>query len=199
MKAKNLLMLVIVLTLAVVAVAFGSRTQLAYQSFGFGGIAQERTTESRIPDYVLYDKLFRMVNSLKKKSESGKIEIERADALSGYFKQRANLTGEENQILQNTALEFITEVAPIDARAGVVITEARRNLSNRVAGEERTPPAELVNLQEQRNALALSYRDRLKESLGADAFTRFEEFVQGDFASGFQAIPLSAINFAEQR
>jgi hypothetical protein len=159
----------------------------------------ERTTKNQIPDYVLYDKLFRMVSSLKKKAEAPETAVEKAVALNDYFRQRANLTGEENQILQNTAFEFMREVAPVDDRARAVITEARQKLLNNAAGEERTPPAELVNLQEQRNALALHYRDRLKESLGADGGVRFDRFVQGDFASGFQAIPLSAINFAEQR
>jgi hypothetical protein len=198
MKTKNLLMLVIVLTIAVGATAFSSQTQLAYRSLGFGVNTYERTTKHQIPDYVLYDKLFRMVNSLKKKAQLPETAVEKAVALNDYFKQRANLTDEENQILQNTALEFMREVAPVDNRAGAVITEARQNRLNKAAGEQ-TPPAELVNLQEQRNALALRYRDRLKEALAADAFTRFDEFVQDDFASGFQVIPLSAINFAEQR
>lgn len=203
MKAKKLLMVVIVLTAAATgAVTFGSRAQLAYQSFGlFSADAYEETPKSRMPDHVLYDKLFRMVGSLKKKAESVQdITAEKADALSNYFKRRAQLSDEENQILLNTALEFMREAAPVDERARAAISEARRNpLSNRGAAGELTPPLELIDLQEQRNALALLYRDRLKASLGEDAFARFDEFVESDFASGFQVISLSPLNPDEQQ
>lgn len=136
-----------------------------------------------------------MVNSFKKKVESQEIIGEKAISAIDYFKSRANLNEEENQTLQNIALEYAQKIAPIDAQAKAIIVQARKADSTGIISKSQPPPAELTNLQEQRNALALLYRDRLKESLGSDAAARFDSFVEGEFASRFESIPLSSVNF----
>ena len=190
MKSRNSMTIILVLAIAVTTLAFGSQSQVTRNWFGF-----EPQANANIPDHILYDRLFRMIISFKRKAESQTISGEKAIGLTNYFKNRANLNDEENRILQSVALEYIQELAPIDAQARTIITQTRQTFPNSVVPREQPPPAELVNLQEQRNALALRYRDQLQYALGADGFAKFDEFVQRDFASRFQAIPLSEVNF----
>jgi hypothetical protein len=162
-------------------------------------VRTEETPTREIPDYTLYDQLFRIVFSFSKKAESQELSSEKIIGLTNYFKNRANLTDEENQILQNIALEFIPQVAPIDAQARAIIEDARQKSATGIVSREQSPPAELVNLQEQRNVLVLYYRDRLSASFGADRFAKFDEFIMGDFASRFRVVPLSSVNFDQEQ
>ena len=162
-------------------------------------IKADETVANKIPMYILYDKLFRMVLSFKNKSESQETSGERIIGLVNYFKDRANLTDSENQILLNISFEFAQEVFPIDTQAKTIIEDARQKYANGIVSREQTPPDELVNLQEQRNQLALRYRDRLKESLGEDGFAKLDKFVNNDFAAHFQAVPLSSVDFSQEQ
>jgi hypothetical protein len=198
MNKKRFLILATGLIIAAGALTIAGQTQFAYQALDliFGS-----QTKSQIPDYVLYDNLFRMLHNLKKKAESPETSKEKSDGLTNYFRLRANLSDEENQALKKAALEFIQEVTPIDAQAGTIAAKARQTNPKGIVSPaaEQTTLAELANLQEQRNALALRYRDRLKESLGADEFAKFDKFVQGDFASRIKAVPLSPVNFDQKQ
>ncbi|HSK70159.1 MAG TPA: hypothetical protein VK892_00580 [Pyrinomonadaceae bacterium] len=174
-----------------------SQTQFSYLSFVSDFFTQEK--QANIPDHVLYDKLFRMVVSLKKKAESEETSAEERIGLTNFFRNRANLTPEENQILQNISLEHIQQVTPIDAQAKIIIAQARAANPNGVVHRNQPPPVELVNLQKRRDEMALRHRNRLKESLGADGFAKFDKYIREDFASRIQAIPLSSINFDQKQ
>lgn len=198
MKIKNTITIVLVLIIAVTTVAFGSQLSLPGELFNFAFQANAQTP-SRVPSYVLYDKLFRMIISFKKKTDSQEMSDEKVTGLKNYFKSRANLTEEENQILQNTALEFIQQVSPVDTEARNIIAQKRLSNPTGIVPKDELPPAELINLQEQRNALALQYRDRLKESLGSEVSAKFDRYIEGEFASHFEEIKLSSVKFDQDQ
>jgi hypothetical protein len=50
------------------------------------------------------------------------------------------------------------------------------------------PPPELGELQNQRNTLALSYRNKLNDAFGKTAFESFDSFMHKKFAQSFQAL-----------
>lgn len=199
MKNKKFSMFVIALIVSASAIAFGNQTRFSYPPLSFVSSFFEQSAQADIPDHVLYDKLFRMIVSLNEKSKSDKIDVERRGGLAGYFKNRAKLNNEENEILQNTAAAYIQQVNLIDERARTVIDQARNAVRSGLISREQPPPVELLNLQKQRDELALQFRDRLKESLGAEAFDRFDGFIRGEFASRIQAVPLSSINFDQKQ
>lgn len=196
MKNKNIVTIALVLAIAVTTLAFGSQSPLTRGLFN-SALQTNAQTSSQIPSYVLYDKLFRMIISFKKKAESQEMSGERIISVTNYFKDRANLNEEENQTLQNTALEYTQKIALIDEQARTIIVQTRQAISTGVVSRNQPPPAELANLQEQRNQMALLYRDRLKESLGSDGSAKFARYIEGEFASRFESIPLSSINFEE--
>ena len=199
MKNKKLLTVVIALTISTSAIAFGSQTQFSYRSFGFVSNLFAQAEPANIPDFVLYDKLFRIIFALKNKAESGTVSSERIIGLTNYFKNRANLNAAENKILQETALKYIDEVTSIDNQARAIIVQTRNDLSSGKIKRSDPPPPELSNLQEQKNQLALQYRNRLQESLGATRFVDFDNFIHNDFASKMQATPLSSVNFDQNQ
>lgn len=55
------------------------------------------------------------------------------------------------------------------------------------------PPQELLNLEAERNALSLRYRDQFRTRIGNEAFTRFRQFMDTEFtprlATGQAATP----------
>ena len=199
MKTKKLLTLVIALTISTSAIVYGSQTQFSYPLFGFVSNLFEQAEPTNIPDHVLYDKLFRMVFVLKNKAESGTESSERIIGLTNYFKNRANLNDDENKILQETAVKYIDELTPIDDQARAIIVQVRQGIANGTIKRSDPPPPELFSLQEQKNQLALQYRNRLQASLGATRFVDFDNFIHNNFASNMQAIPHSSINYDQEQ
>lgn len=126
-----------------------------------------------IPDYVLYDMVFRMDNIGRVKAREQEKIGEMPTAFKYYFKNEAGLTDEEDRILEETAHEFLQEVQPLDAEAQKIIEGGNK-------GEETH--ASLNLLQEKRNALVLSNRDKLANRLGEVVFGRFDKYVRENFA-----------------
>lgn len=171
-------------------IAFGSQSQLTKHLFGFERQANAQTA-SQIPLCILYNQIFRLVVSFKNKTKTQEVKGESITEFKNYFKDEVRLTDRQNEILEQVAAEFIQEIQPIDARAGVLITQARQAFPNGVVPAGSQVSSELTNLQTQRNNLALQYRSRLNELLGNDKFNELDNFVQGNFASKFQTTPLT--------
>ena len=199
MKIKKLVIFVIALIIATSAIVYGSQTQFANPLLGFVSKLFAQAEPTNIPDSVLYDKLFRIIFVLKNKAESGTVSGERIIGLTNYFKNRANLNDDENKILQETALKYIDEVTSIDNQARAIIAQTRNDLSSGKIKRSDPPPPELFILQEQKNQLALQYRNRLQESLGATRFVDFDNFIHNNFAANMQAIPHSSIIYDQEQ
>ena len=184
------------LTIAVlsvlIVVAAGAAVSKSRWTKGLAGIEPRvQAGGGSIPDYVLYDQLFRMVLSIKKKAGDQETRGEAVTPLKYYFKSKAGLTDEQNGLLEQAALDYLADVGPVDKQARTLIVQIRDQFEDGKIGAGQqvpAPPAELSQLQEQRNGLAATHRDKLQGLLGKDAFTQFDEFVQGDFSLNFQRI-----------
>lgn len=143
-----------------------------------------------IPDQVLYDSLFRMDVSFRRKALEQELTGQPVTSFKTYFKDSANLTDEENEILRQTAIDFVQEIVPIDTQARQITANFREQyLYGEVpaGGEVAPPPAELGDLQNRRNEIVLRQRDKLSDLLGKAAFEKLDEFIHKDFASNFLA------------
>lgn len=129
-----------------------------------------------IPDYVLYDMVFRLDNNFRIKAREQETNGEMPTAFEHYFKDETSLTEEEDRILEQVATEFIAEVRAIDEKAREIIAAGDKGAETAVA---------LNNLQEERNAIVLSNRDKLANLLGGEAFERFNQFVMENFVLHF--------------
>ena len=145
--------------------------------------------ESPIPDYVLYDSLFRMDISFRGKALGQQLAGQNVTSLRHFFKDEAKLSDEQDRILEQTAIDFIQAVEPIDAQARQILAKVRGQFPDGVIpiGQQLPPPAaELTDLQSKRNEIALSYRDKLSDSLGKEVFGEFDEYIHKSFISNFQ-------------
>lgn len=190
MKKKNIITIILVLSVFVTVVVLGSQSQLTRRLFNFEPEVKAETV-SQIPSHILYDQLFRLAVNFRRKAEEQRLKGESVSSLKDYFKDEAKLSDSQNQILEQTAIEYIQEVEPIDNQARQIIGQIRAQFQDGWVNEGQQvppPPTELATLQEQRNALALSYREKLQDSLGKENFESFDNFVQKNFAQNFQAI-----------
>lgn len=186
MSNKNIIAIALVLAVAALVVAFGSLSTNKLYSIEQKTTAQSAATE--IPQYVLYEQVFRLTIAFKIKAEADEEGGEEASAFATYFKDKAQLTEPENEILKQVAAEFIQEVQSIDEDAEELIGQLRKGSSE----DYIEPPQELLTLQEERNSVALLYRSQLQTLLGTARFTQFDNFIQGEFASGIQVMPASS-------
>jgi hypothetical protein len=144
-----------------------------------------------VPDYVLWESVFRLDLSFRRKALDQKLSGETATDLKTYFKDEIGLTPEQDTILRETAIEYLGALQPINAQAVDLIAVLRKSFPDgwvRDGQEAPPPPQALLDLQGKRNALALTYRDRLANRLGSKAFEQFDDFVKGKFAKNFQSI-----------
>ncbi|MDQ3798463.1 MAG: hypothetical protein M3384_03340 [Acidobacteriota bacterium] len=156
-----------------------------------------KTTQGSLPnnpasDYVLFEMLFNSVKAhelsaakLESEGKSGRIWRE-------YFQNRAGLTTEQLNILRQTANEFMQAVEPTHRAAKEIINQRRAERAN---GQAPTPaPPQLVALQHQRQAIALTHRNRLQGMLGNEAFEQLRQFLRRNTSSGNG---MQTSNFAE--
>jgi hypothetical protein len=194
MNKKNRITIVLTLGIAVFSLAVLSQTKLMKGVFSFESkvSAQTESADSnQVPSYVLYDQIFRMVITFKNKTRDQQFRGETVSSINNYFKEEANLNDAQNEVLEQAAADFAAEVKPIDDQARQIIAQIRQQFPDGIvpAGQEvPPPPAELANLQAQRNALAVTHWNNLSNALGSEAFESLDNFARQDFSQNFQAI-----------
>lgn len=90
------------------------------------------------------------------------------------YQAHAALTDEEAEFLKTTAEECADEVSKQDAIAQDVIISLHRRRNNSRPSRRAPPvPPEIVNLQAQRDAIILRYRNLIRQRLGDVKFQQF--------------------------
>jgi hypothetical protein len=205
MNKKRVVILFSVVAFVSVALAFEGKTQLTRKTLGLVKSKKSESTSStkqitapsppprqkrelmpasqkaEVPEYILYDQMFRLIVKFKKKAEEQKAKGEPVTPLRDYFQKEAKLNDEQTRILQETAERFVAEVELIDAEARVIIENIRASVPRGQPSIDKKllePPAELKQLQKKREELALRYRDQLRDSFGAEQFGQFQNFVE---------------------
>jgi hypothetical protein len=157
-------------------------------------IVQKRMDEQQneIPEYILYERVFRLAIEFDSLAKSQEAKGETVTQFRTYFKDEAKLTSQDDEFLLQTAKQYYQETQFVDAQAEVIIEQLRQQhpVGLLSEGELIKPSPELLQLQEQRNKLALLYRDKLKDLLGEANFNEFNSYVKGSFASGVKLMPV---------
>lgn len=144
-----------------------------------------------IPEHILYESVFRFDLSFRKRALEQELTGQKVTGLKTYFKDEANLTQEEDELLKKISFEYLIAIQPVDNQAVQLLDDLRSQFPDGMVPEGQEvppPPPALAALQDQRNAIALSHRDQLMQAFGTKRFSDFNEFVQGDFAANFQSI-----------
>lgn len=190
MKKKIITLICVVLALTVTVAlsknsetisnffSFSSNAQTLEQEPGgnLGVTSQNDAATNTTPDYILFDMLFHLTKALDRAAARLEAEGKSGRIWSEYFERHAGLSRQQANMLRNAADDFYREVEPTHRRAGQIIAQQRNARTN---GQPPTPPpSELNALQQQRQAVALRHRDRLRDLVGSEVFERLRRLIE---------------------
>lgn len=160
--------------------------------------ANTGSSQSPVPDYVVYGQLFRAVVLIKQQTEKDEQTGRNVtgSAIQGLF----NLSETEATQLEESALAWQQEAESIIGQADAIITKYRNDRSIAAAEGKELPavPEELGQLQESLNSSILNARDKLRDRLGDEAFERFEKSVEGNITANIKTKSLDLKNLEGQ-
>lgn len=118
-----------------------------------------KVTDDGIPDHIFYGEIFSVIAKLRNVRD---------------YQDRAQLTDEQTELLRRTAEQCAEKVAKQDAIAEKRITALRQqSLQSKPTRNTPPIPAEIGELQAQRDAIILHCRDVLRSELGNEKFGEF--------------------------
>ncbi|MEZ5428181.1 MAG: hypothetical protein R2747_18065 [Pyrinomonadaceae bacterium] len=144
------------------------------------GPVQNSGEEKReVPDHVVYFILFHHLVGLKKEAEKVAATGQTLDYF-GMYEEQAALDNTQSRFLFDTAQNCIDAVKLIDNKARDIIVKEREKFKQIKSQDDPIPqpPAELKELQREKNETVLRYRDEFKSFLGADKFSEFNDFAR---------------------
>jgi hypothetical protein len=148
---------------------------------------------SLAPTHVVYSALFHHVVDVMREADEMQRQGKDTSPLRSFFQRKANLNEFQARILDTVADDCVRQLDVQDARAQLIINEFRKRFppGKLPPGVKLPPPPpELTQMQEERDAMILRARDRLRVALGDDEFQRFEGFVTERVASGIMPVVL---------
>lgn len=213
MTKKRMLIVMCVITLAASALAFGYQAQTNHSQQHQDSQANKTSAPQEkseavvaasvsgdnspvrqsgvIPERVVYRTMFRHFVALKKKAEEKEKQGQDGAALRHFYKREAKLNDKQEKELDRIASKVDLDVEKKDKRAKEIINEYRSHYPQGQIPKGETlppPPAELQQLQDERNALILSARDELRKAFGEEEFQRFDKFVRDNIASKMKPV-----------
>ena len=144
-----------------------------------------------LPDHVVYGFLFRNVT----RNNERNLELQaRGATAKKYFalKRELNFTAEQSQLLNEIATDCEFYVRQQDKKAQLVIAEFRATLPK--TGEAPPPPPELKTMWDERNAMILAARDRLRVALGSESFDRLDNFAKFRYGKNKAPVALRPVD-----
>lgn len=163
----------------VFAVAFGQQTSKSEQPQIEESKPFISSQGNEIPENVVFERLFKSVNSLNREAEK-QMEAgfpQRAYALQNHYKKSAQLDESQAQKLKDIAEAFQQEIDVIKKQKSKVAASLKEQPDN-VKLLKRVD-----KFYKARGQLWLKYRDLLNEAFGLKKFQQFRLFLQEKFAS----------------
>jgi hypothetical protein len=187
MKKKQWLVITVLLLVVIGVPVFSGQTQESDRP-------QTETATSRpaeeLPEHVPYMFLFHHVKFLKEQAEEIERQGKGKSNLLTQFRVESSLSDEKFQLLKEVALDCEREVAALDKKAEVIINAFRERISKdeTLRKQKLQPPPELIAMQQERNAIILRARDRIRMALGEEEFTDFHGFVRNRIAANARRV-----------
>jgi hypothetical protein len=185
MSKKHLL-----IALTVIVCLMGAATPAIYSKIKTKPQAQAPQA-SPLPRAVLYWLMFQHIKTLNSMAE--KLEAENKDGrpYRDHYKINAKLDDMQMVQLNQIVEDCYRDVSEMDRRAKALIDEARA----RVPGGKLepgqippSPPAQLKEMQKERDAMVEGAYNRLRETFGMKEFERFNKFVNEKVAPQVKAL-----------
>lgn len=169
----------IVIVLCLVALTAGA---LTFKSFGRQSHGADKLPPPQVrapSEHALYRAFFDQVNLLKRKADELDEKGLNGNGARTFISRQTGLNEAQMQLVEQIANECRDEAKRQDEKAMKVSESHRARLQNAPApeGYQHAPPAELKAMLEERNAMFLRARDRIRATIGDDDFRRLDEFV----------------------
>ena len=194
MKKKLMIILSLIITASLVSgVVWGKR--IARSSFigsKYATALPAQTARSMqkpqtpVPEHVIYGFLFSQILAIKQKATGQNNPSASGLVIRTSIEKEANLSDAEIRAFDAIAFACAQQVRQQDERAGKVIAAFRAQFPQKTIpnGESLPqPPAELKILQEQRDGIITSAKNKLREVLGEQAFSRLDDVVKRRISS----------------
>jgi hypothetical protein len=137
----------------------------------------QSTTDKKLPEAHLYLHLFKHMASLERRTELARQTGQNID-FTHWYEQEAKLTSVQNEAFKSVASACLAEVERLDDQAEEIIRQVHAQYPPGKTNRAPAIPAELLELQKNRDATILRYRDDLQAQLGDEAFGQFKKFVE---------------------
>lgn len=157
-----------------------------------GGEGAAQAQAEGIPTHVIYGLLFREVAAFKEKAAELERQGQDATALRVYHRDKARLSAQQGDALEQVAAECQRAVTGLDIAAKKIVdAERARHPFGRLRRGEvlPAPPAALSRLEQQRTDTILQARARLHDAFGDEEFERLEDFLKRDAAERIKPFP----------
>lgn len=173
---RNLMLIIFVaLTLIVGGVFYGIKGRYKVDAANISPAAQKESKEQEV-----YEHLFRYYAYLKAKDDKA-VSEGKEPKLSKMLRDEANLTPKESDEFDKVAAACAHKLKEIDATAKLIIDAARAQYPGgglKPGQAPPTPPAELKQLQAEREGTVIKAKKHLENSFGKESFGYFSAFVQ---------------------
>ncbi|HEY0049073.1 MAG TPA: hypothetical protein VGB68_07295, partial [Pyrinomonadaceae bacterium] len=171
------------------------------------------TDAKPMPPELAYWALFQEIQALKDKDGESLAQSERTNFKNSFYTNRLGLESSQFAAVDTAATECLANIQPIDQSAREIIKKYRAQFPNgelkkiqpssppnkqqparpQKSFESLPPvPAELKQLQNQKNQIILNAKEKIKQSLGQAEFAAFDSSVQKNAARVL--IPLNLAN-----
>lgn len=150
---------------------------------------------SSVPDYVVYGVMFAKVVRLREKTRE--LQTKGRVGLNGYFplQREVTLTQGQATVLEAIATSCQQKVRQQDERAKLIVNAFRAQfVGGRVpVSGAPPPPPELKVMWQERNDIILGARDQLRDALGQQEFTRFDNYVKFHYGSNTSPVTIRGV------
>ena len=150
-------------------------------------------TSPSVPEHIVYGFLFRNVA----RNNERNLELQAKGAVSRKyfaFKRELGFGAEQSRVLTEIASDCEFQVRQQDKNAQFIIAEFRAKLPKTKETPAPPPPPELKTMWEERNAIILRARDRLRAALGDETFERLDNFAKYRYGTNKAPVSLRRID-----
>ncbi|HKX26915.1 MAG TPA: hypothetical protein VJ302_04400 [Blastocatellia bacterium] len=147
--------------------------------------AQNPPATGPVPKHVITWLMLRHVVTLNKQADEAEKKGQDGSKLRLRYKELADLSDWQAQTLNQIATECYMQVVEQDQKAQRAIDAFRAQVPGGKLADGQTPPpppAELKELQKERNRLVSAASERLRQAFGEAEFKRFDRFINEKFA-----------------
>ena len=163
---------------------------------------QQAQAQSPLPRHVRYWFLALHIQALRKQADILEAKRENGDPYRHHYKLAANLSDEQEAILNAVVDDTLRDVGQLDAEAKAITDEYHAKVPGGILKQGQTPPPlppQLKTMQAQKEQMLEAAYVRLQESLGEKEFARFDTYLRENLEPHIRALTPGEFSHAQRK